>query len=241
MLTREQLIRYTESWKGERFADGRAESPLESVSRVACHELGLPAPEAQVEVWLGDELIARVDFLWRGQLTVGEADGKAKYLRVEDLWAEKRREDRLRRVGLSVARWEWQEAWRPCGVLDVRLRESFAGASDRRLDPRVRFVSTQPRTVRRAACSRSIIRRRGFACPEGPCPFGRSRVCSSAAVSAPPPCLLVCGRVFRSDLWPVLVERDRLVVGSDTGGVDQTPAGWIRHRSALQPGPAEAS
>lgn len=60
-----------------RFADGRSESPLESISRVAFHELGLPAPEPQVEVWLGDELLARVDFFWRHRKTVGEADGKA--------------------------------------------------------------------------------------------------------------------------------------------------------------------
>lgn len=134
-----------------RFADGRAESPLESLSRVACHELGLPAPEPQVEIWLGEELLARVDFLWRERKTVGEADGQVKYSSTADLWAEKQREDRLRRAGFEVVRWGWQEAWRPRGVLDVRVRDAFARAEGRALDPRLRFVSTAPRTLASAA------------------------------------------------------------------------------------------
>ena len=47
------------------FADGRAESVLESISRVVFDELGLPPPDLQA--WVGDEneIIGRVDFLWR--------------------------------------------------------------------------------------------------------------------------------------------------------------------------------
>src|SRR3954454_18044378 len=46
------------------FADGRAESPLESLGRVALHEQGVDPPELQVEVWLGGIFLARVDHLW---------------------------------------------------------------------------------------------------------------------------------------------------------------------------------
>src|SRR5439155_5833445 len=95
------------------FADPRAETPLESISRVAFHQLGLPAPEPQVEIWHHGYFVARVDFLWRKQCLVGEADGKVKYANVEDLYAEKRREESLRDLGLEVVRWDWAAAYRP--------------------------------------------------------------------------------------------------------------------------------
>jgi hypothetical protein len=126
------------------FADGLAESPLESISRVAIHELGLPAPELQVEVWLGDRFLGRVDKLWRQFNTVGEADGFGKYGAdpAASFKLSKVREDWLEDVGLEVARWGWDEAWRPAGVLDRRLERAFARGVRQQLDPRVRFVPT---------------------------------------------------------------------------------------------------
>jgi hypothetical protein len=129
------------------FADGRAESPLESISRVAIHERALPAPELQVEVWLGDRFLSRVDKLWRKHNTVGEADGLTKYgddpaSIAAALEQEKVRGDWMQDVGLEVARWTWEHAWRPEGVLDARLRQAFARGQQQRLDPRVRFVPT---------------------------------------------------------------------------------------------------
>src|SRR5262249_40241735 len=61
------------------FADARAESVLESISRVAFDDLGLPPPDLQA--WVGDEyeIIGRADFLWRAYRTVGDADGAVKY------------------------------------------------------------------------------------------------------------------------------------------------------------------
>lgn len=138
------------------FADPLSESVLESVSRVSMHLLGLPPPELQVEVWLGDELLARVDALWQESLTVGEADGLGKYggddaaVRLA-LRAEKRRTERLEDVGLEVVRWGWPEAWRPEGVLDGRLNRAFERGRRQRLDPRVRFVRSTPMPVRRTA------------------------------------------------------------------------------------------
>ena len=40
---------------------------------------------------------------------VGEADGRLKYDTREVLYAEKRREDRLRALGLAVIRWGWSD------------------------------------------------------------------------------------------------------------------------------------
>jgi putative AbiEi antitoxin of type IV toxin-antitoxin system/uncharacterized protein DUF559 len=73
-------------WRGARqaanvidFADRRAESPLESIARVAFCDCGLPPPELQV--WLGGttEPIGRVDFYWRKYRTIAEVDGALKY------------------------------------------------------------------------------------------------------------------------------------------------------------------
>jgi hypothetical protein len=72
-------------------ADGRAESPLESRSRIRLRQAGLPPPELQVEIT--DEngmFIARPDFVWADLGVVGEADGRIKYSdgRGQTLWDE---------------------------------------------------------------------------------------------------------------------------------------------------------
>lgn len=139
------------------FADGRSESPLESISRADFHELQLPPPEPQVEVWLGDRFIGRVDFLWRETNTIGEADGVKKFgetdeQRARAFGASKQRQEWLEDVGFEVARWGWPEAWRPEGALDARLGRAFRRGGNTTVDPDVRLISTSlPLTTRRAA------------------------------------------------------------------------------------------
>lgn len=90
-------------------ADGRRETPLESLSSLRFTEWSLPVPELQVTI--SDDrgrFVARVDFLWDGTV-VGEADGRMKYRSSEDLFAEKRREDALRALGFTVVRWGWSD------------------------------------------------------------------------------------------------------------------------------------
>ena len=123
------------------FADGRSESPLESVSRVALHEGGVPPPELQVEIYLGAVLLARVDKLWRHANLVGEDDGRSKYSTVADLYAEKLREELLESVGLHVVRWDWATAWHPDGRLVARVQRGLELGRHSVLDPRVRFVT----------------------------------------------------------------------------------------------------
>lgn len=124
------------------FADGRAETPLESISRVAFRQLGLPAPEPQVEIWEHDQFVARVDFLWQRWCVVGEADGRAKYESVEDLYAEKRREERLRALGFEVVRWDWQAAFRPGPELEAAVRRALERGALNTLAPGVRLRTT---------------------------------------------------------------------------------------------------
>lgn len=113
------------------FADGRSESPLESMGRVRFDAHGLPAPELQV--WLGDAQgpIGRVDQYWERYRTVAEADGALKYTSPADLFAEKRREDRLREAGFEVVRYTWDEILRTPEVVIARILAAFDRAARR--------------------------------------------------------------------------------------------------------------
>lgn len=105
--------------------DARRESALESFSWARFLDWRLPLPECQHEVWDAAGLVGRVDFWWKGRRVVGEADGRGKYRTRADLYAEKRREDRLRALGLAVIRWDWSDL---CGPRSSDLRARLASA-----------------------------------------------------------------------------------------------------------------
>lgn len=136
-VTREELeavLRDCRGWPGVRraaevvrFADGRAENPLESVGRVMMRNEGLPAPELQVDVYDEDgEFIARVDFLVREHRAIGEADGRRKYTDPQVLWDEKVREDRLRDQGYEMVRFGWDDALHRGPRTAARFKAAFA-------------------------------------------------------------------------------------------------------------------
>lgn len=139
------------SWPGGRqalrvaaFADGRADGPLESLTRVAYAGGGLPPPETQVEVRGPDgTFLGLVDFLWREERVVGEADGLEKYDAPLALRKEKLREEGLRACGLEVVRSGWDDVWTaPARARTIaRVRQAFALAADRPLAPGVSFRS----------------------------------------------------------------------------------------------------
>ena len=106
------------------FADGAAESPLESVCRLAFHQQGLPPPTLQA--WIRDgDWAARVDFLWPRHRTVVEADGLVKYDQPDALRVEKLRQERLEELGYRVVRVTWSQlAASPAAVAD-RIRRAF--------------------------------------------------------------------------------------------------------------------
>ncbi len=116
------------------FLDPRSESPGESESRVVLHQIGIPAPELQVEVRNSSgRLIGRCDFDWEEYGTVGEFDGKVKYGRVlqpgqsiEDVLVEEKvREDAIRDEGSQMARWIYADLFRP-DALKARLLRAFS-------------------------------------------------------------------------------------------------------------------
>lgn len=117
-------------------ADPRAESVLESVSRVAMHEQDIPPPRTQVVIGAEHGPFARADFAWDQYRVIGEADGLGKYepderrTTREIVRDEKRREERLADLGFTVVRWGWRTALDP-PLLARRLHNAFARSTGR--------------------------------------------------------------------------------------------------------------
>jgi len=120
--------------------DGRHESPGETVAAWVLHHLGFgTVPQFRVP---GTEALTRAGQGYRADLgIVGtrvlvEFDGRSKYGSSQDLWEEKRREDRIRALGWEVVRLTWKDLQQPEGVralIEAALRR--ASATRRATDP----------------------------------------------------------------------------------------------------------
>jgi hypothetical protein len=124
-------------WRGARraaelieFADGCAESPLESIARVAFKDCGLPPPELQV--WLGGtaQPIGRVDFYWRHYWTIAEVDGAMKYAGPDNdgaarAMAQLRRDMLLREDGFEVVHFTWDQITQTPQAVAASIRAAF--------------------------------------------------------------------------------------------------------------------
>jgi very-short-patch-repair endonuclease len=98
-----------------------AESPLESIVRLALHDSGFPPPELQLEI-----RGYRVDFVWPEQRLIVEADGLMKYSEAE--WRrEKRRESRLRALGYRIERVLWEDVMQFWSATRDRLWAAYLG------------------------------------------------------------------------------------------------------------------
>jgi predicted transcriptional regulator of viral defense system len=112
------------------FANGLAESPLESCARVVFHERGLPSPELQVPIVGGSgTLIARVDFMWRKYGVIAEADGLLKYDSGKVAVKELARDRLLREAGYEVVHFTWRELFTEPERVIKRIRDAFARQS----------------------------------------------------------------------------------------------------------------
>ena len=141
LVTRDELeraLRAAQGWPGVRqarqivaFADPLAESPLESVLRLAIHDAGLPAPELQVKVRVpGRREPYRVDMCWPDRRLIVEADGRVKYRDRDDgdaRWAEKKREVALQRLGFRVERVLWADVVATWPTTRSLLADALAG------------------------------------------------------------------------------------------------------------------
>jgi hypothetical protein len=117
-----------------KFADGRAESVLESVARVVIRDCGLPPPELQVVVKGGGEFIGRVDFMWKQFRTIAEADGEAKYADRSRASYEFRRDARLREAGFEVVHFTWKDITSDADAVASLIRRAFERGGGRRRD-----------------------------------------------------------------------------------------------------------
>ncbi|MGC3956011.1 MAG: hypothetical protein QM804_19415 [Propionicimonas sp.] len=146
-LDRTELLALTEKGRGCRmarrallFADERAESPGESLSRVRIAEAGLPAPVLQRTVYNANGIfLARVDFCWDEFGVIGEFDGALKYNQLlkpgqsatDAIMDEKQREQLLSDATWWVVRWAWPELWnhgfepRLRRAMETRRRERY--------------------------------------------------------------------------------------------------------------------
>ena len=144
LVTLEELRRvhqFCSDWPGARtagrvvsFASPLSESPGETLSRMAFADQGLPDPKQQRYIYDALGFIGRVDFLWPEHHTIGEFDGKVKYVGTgengfDPLYDEKRREDRLRDAGFQVVRFGWYDVVKRPAWVAKKIRAAFVRAT----------------------------------------------------------------------------------------------------------------
>jgi very-short-patch-repair endonuclease len=104
-------------------ADGRAESPGETLVRRILVEGGIPVTP---QLTIHDGPVSwRADLVVDGTRVLVEFDGLVKYGSSDDLIAEKRREDRLRALGFIVVRVTWADLRRPDHIV-AEVRRAVA-------------------------------------------------------------------------------------------------------------------
>ena len=134
-------------------ADGGAASALETRGRLRMVGAGLPSPELQVEIWTGGRLIPVVDAWFEEAAVAVEFDGRVKYTkpwrdRSPDrvLWEEKRREDELRSLDITVVRIVDADLGAHWPVIEQRLSRllSTPGPTRRRFTTHARSAGRLP-------------------------------------------------------------------------------------------------
>jgi hypothetical protein len=156
----EAVLRHMHRWPGVararkvvRFADGRAETPGESLVRVACLIEDLPIPEPQVEIYLWGKLVGRVDgLLWEPLIAV-ESDGAIKFTEAGVLPDLIERQEVIRYAGIDVFRTNWNQTFKDTSVFGQRLRARIRERGTRALPPGVELRSTLVRPQPPLLCS----------------------------------------------------------------------------------------
>ncbi|MFF1252965.1 hypothetical protein ACFVYC_10795 [Pseudarthrobacter sp. NPDC058329] len=120
------------------FADPASGSAGESLSRALIHLAGFETPVLQHRISDAAGLVGYTDFYWKRSKVVGEFDGEEKYMKAEYLQGrtasqavvmEKKRENRIRALGINVVRWDWADLIE-AGKLESML--AAAGVARRR-------------------------------------------------------------------------------------------------------------
>ncbi|MFI5837043.1 type IV toxin-antitoxin system AbiEi family antitoxin domain-containing protein [Micromonospora sp. NPDC051300] len=95
-------------------ANGAAQSPLETRTRLRCADGGVPPDALQVEVRDADgHLLGVGDMGWRAARVIAEADGRDPHSAPGALFEDRRRQNRLANAGWTVLRFTWSDTLRP--------------------------------------------------------------------------------------------------------------------------------
>lgn len=112
-------------------ADGRAQSPLETRSRLRCVDGRVPPDTLQLEVRDDDGYLLGVgDLGWRGPRVIAEADGRDAHAAPEAVFADRRRQNRLVNAGWTILRFTWQDTLHPAYIPHT-VRQAIAAAQRR--------------------------------------------------------------------------------------------------------------
>lgn len=109
-------------------ADGRAQSPLETRTRLRCVDGRVPPDALQLEVRDDDGYLLGIgDLGWRGPRVIAEADGRGPHGTPEAVHADRRRQNRLVNAGWTILRFTWADTLHPAYVPDTVRRAIAAG------------------------------------------------------------------------------------------------------------------
>lgn len=112
-------------------ADGRAQSPLETRSRLRCVDGRVPPDTLQLEVRDDDGYLLGIgDLGWRGPRLIAEADGRDAHGTPEAAFADRRRQNRLVNAGWTILRFTWQDTLHP-SYIPHTVRQAIAAAHRR--------------------------------------------------------------------------------------------------------------
>lgn len=128
----EAMVAWCAGWPGAEqsrkvieFADPAAGSVLESCLRVRLAEWGFPPPETQIPIDT-ERVTYDVDFLYREQRVIIEADGMAKFREKKDLDKHYQRRQALEDAGYTMVHVTWQELFGEPEVVIRRIHRALA-------------------------------------------------------------------------------------------------------------------
>ncbi|MFC0507377.1 type IV toxin-antitoxin system AbiEi family antitoxin domain-containing protein [Micromonospora costi] len=113
-------------------ADGRAQSPLETRTRLRCVDGRVPPDALQLEVRDDDGYLLGIgDLGWRAPRVIAEADGREAHDTPDAAFADRHRQNRLINAGWTVLRFTWADTLRP-DYIPWTVRQAIATARSSR-------------------------------------------------------------------------------------------------------------
>ncbi|MEG3634863.1 hypothetical protein [Micromonospora palythoicola] len=112
-------------------ADGRAQSPLETRTRLRCVDGRVPPDALQLEIRDDDGYLLGIgDLGWRAPQVIAEADGQAPHTLPDAIFTDRRRQNRLANAGWTILRFTWQDTLDPAYIPWI-VRQALATSRHR--------------------------------------------------------------------------------------------------------------